>query len=145
MDIGKAIKKSKKSSAQAIEMEPINIYAEDPKKEYLNKIRKMGILRQDSEMPKRLAKGQIEESIKKSGRNSFEPVSSKKTLELYRKSKELKTPEKELEGLFEGVPVDQMQEQEDAIKKEFEKKDSGIPEERKKEYLKLLQKRMRTA
>jgi len=136
---------AKSPKKEVLEADPIDVIAEDPKQAYLKKLRDMGILKKESEMPKRKAVGQIEESIKKSGRNGFEPVSSKKTRNLYRERNREGSVEHTLEKAFSGEkfsPEDQIK-KEDEFLENIQKSD--MPEKRKKEYIDVLKTRMRTA
>jgi hypothetical protein len=124
----------------------------DFKQAYLDKIRKMGILAKESEMPSRKASNQEEMSIKKSGRRGFEPVSSLKVHKQYQKSKKetaSENPEKEIEEEFKGIPFDPekyYQKENELMNKlleNYDKSEQDRPQIRK--YLRLLDKRMRTS
>lgn len=118
----------------------------DSKQRYLEKIRQLGILKKEKDMPKRFAVGQIEESIKKSGREGFEPVSSVYASKLYQKSKEKPSVEKDVQNLFRGTPFtpDSSVEMEDkALEKIYY--DQDIDPSKKEKLLKALRERMRTS
>lgn len=134
----------KSPKKQVVEADVIDVpfdMAEENKKKYLEKIRNMGVLRQESEMPKRAAVGQIEESIKKSGRHGFEPVSSPEASKLYQKSLKKGSTGSELEKEFKGLSPEEFNKKEELLLEQLH--ESNDPKAKK--YIDKLRTQMRTA
>ena len=134
----------KSPKKQVVEADVINVpydTSEENKKNYIDKIRNMGILRKESEMPKRAAVGQLEESIKKSGRHGFEPVSSPEASKLYQKSLKKGSVGSELEKEFKGLSPEEFNKKEESLLEDLQQ--SKDPKSKK--YLDKLRTQMRTA
>ena len=134
----------KSPKKQVVEADVIDVpydFSEENKKKYLEKIRNMGILKQESEMPKRAAVGQIEESIKKAGRHGFEPVSSLEASKLYQKSMKKGSVGSELEKEFKGLSPEEFNKKEEKLLEDLFQSDDP----KAKKYLDKLRTQMRTA
>lgn len=147
MDMGKIIKKQKKVPSKTIEMEPINIYADDtePLKPKDYKLELDMLL---SSAGKKALKGFKEKSYFEQKKTLREISPPEKRQDTRNESlKELDKTQQDLNKLFEREkgsfnPKEEMK-KEDSMKKAIE--GTEMPEERKKQYLRLLEKRMRTA
>lgn len=148
MDMAKIIKKQKKSPAKAIEMEPIDIFHPDDVKKMKPKESKLEL----DMLLSSAGKKSLKEFKSKSPAEQFDVIrkispANKRQDTRNEALKILDQEQRRFEKLFEREkgsfsPEMEMQ-KEDKIKKAIE--ETNIPEESKKKYLRLLEKRMRTA
>lgn len=115
------------------------------KEAYLQKLRNMGILREQKDMPEYRPRPEIGRYTNP-GREGFAPAYSQKASQLYKRKHKGSSPETDIEEQFKGVPFDPetYKKLEDAVGRDIIEHEE-MSEEQKIKYIDALIKRMKTS